>query len=56
MGEEQLHLPKLISNSTNWIAYRDHMEWSLKMRGLGKHLTHNVTAKVLVRNTRLCSA
>ena len=43
MGKEQLHLPKLISNGTNWIAYRDRMEWSLKMRGLGDHLTHKAT-------------
>ena len=43
MGKEGLCLPKLISDSTNWIAYCDHMEWSLKIRGLGDHLTHKAT-------------
>ena len=50
MGKEWLCLPKLISNGTNWIAYHDCMEWSLKMRGLGDHLTHKATT-ILYFNT-----
>src|SRR5258708_9503436 len=38
MGEEKLHLPKLASDGSNWITYRDCIQWSFKMRGLGSHL------------------
>ena len=38
MGEEKLHLPKLASDSSNWITYCNHIQWSFKMRGLGNHL------------------
>src|SRR5260370_25358963 len=38
MGEEKSHLPKLASDSSNWITYRDRIQWSFKMRGLGSHL------------------
>jgi len=41
MGEEKLHLPKLASDGSNWITYRDHIQWSFKMRGLGNHLISN---------------
>jgi hypothetical protein len=38
MGDEKLHLPKLASDGANWITYRDRIQWSFKMRGLGNHL------------------
>src|SRR5258707_9547205 len=38
MGEEKLHLPKLASDGSNWITYRNHIQWSFKMRGLGNYL------------------
>src|SRR5258707_15477516 len=41
MGEEKLHLPKLASDGSNWITYRDRIQWSFKMRGLGSHLISN---------------
>jgi gag-polypeptide of LTR copia-type len=39
MSEEKLHLPKLADDGSNWITYRDRMQWVMKMRGLGDHLT-----------------
>ncbi len=41
MGEEKLHLPKLASDGSNWITYRNCIQWSFKMRGLGNHLISN---------------
>ncbi|KAI0000157.1 hypothetical protein BJV74DRAFT_718038, partial [Russula compacta] len=45
MGEEWLHLPKLAGDGTNWIVYCDCIEWSMKIRGLGDHLTHKATTR-----------
>jgi len=36
----KLHLPKLDADGSNWITYRDRMQWIVKMRGLGDHLMH----------------
>ena len=36
----KLHLPKLDADGSNWITYRDRMQWIVKMRGLGAHLMH----------------
>ena len=41
MGEERLHLPKLAADGLNWIMYRDRIQWSFKMRGLGSHLIND---------------
>jgi hypothetical protein len=45
MNEEKLHLPKLAEDGSNWITYRNRMQWTMKMRGLGDHLTNTVTMK-----------
>jgi hypothetical protein len=45
MSEEKLHLPKLAEDGSNWITYRNRMQWSMKMRGLGDHLTNTTTTK-----------
>src|SRR5258707_871166 len=45
MGKERLHLPKLVVDRSNWIAYRDRIQWSMKMRGLGDHLTHKAVIR-----------
>ena len=40
MSEDKLYLPKLAEDGSNWITYHDRMEWAMKMRGLGDHLTN----------------
>src|SRR5258708_15941173 len=45
MGEDRLHLPKLAAKGVNWIMYHDRIQWSLKMRGLGDHLTSKAVTK-----------
>src|SRR5260370_14531279 len=46
MGEDRLHLPKLVADSANWITYCDRIQWSMKMRGLGDHLTSKAVTKL----------
>jgi hypothetical protein len=46
MSEEKLHLPKLAEDGSNWITYRNHMQWTMKMRGLSDHLTNTATTKM----------
>jgi hypothetical protein len=45
MGKERLHLPKLVVDGCNRIAYRDRIQWSMRMRGLGDHLTHKAVTR-----------
>jgi hypothetical protein len=45
VSEEKLHLPKLAEDGSNWITYRDRIQWSMKLRGLGDHLTNTSTTK-----------
>jgi transposase InsO family protein len=45
MNEEKLHLPKLAEDGSNWITYRNRMQWTMKMRGLGDHLTNTAKTK-----------
>jgi hypothetical protein len=45
-GDFTLHLPKLAADGSNWITYHNHIKWTITMRGLGDHLTHDkVTQK-----------
>ena len=45
MSKEKLHLPKLVEDDSNWIMYHDRMQWTMKMRGLGDHLTDTAVTK-----------
>ena len=45
MSEEKLHLPKLAEDGSNWITYHNHMQWTMKLRGLGDHLMNTTTTK-----------
>jgi hypothetical protein len=45
MNKEKLHLPKLAEDGSNWITYRNRMQWTMKMRGLGDHLTNTAITK-----------
>jgi len=47
MGDEsKIVVKKLLSDSSNWVTYRDHMTWSLWSQGLLDHLNHTtITAR-----------
>jgi transposase InsO family protein len=44
-GDFTLHLPKLAADGSNWITYRDRIKWTITMRGLNDHLTHDSVTK-----------
>jgi hypothetical protein len=45
MSKECIHLPKLAEDRSNWIIYRNHIMWTMNMRGLGDHLTSEMITK-----------
>jgi gag-polypeptide of LTR copia-type len=45
MSEEKVYLPKLAEDGSNWVTYRNRMQWTMKMRGLADHLMNASTSK-----------
>ncbi|KAG2344600.1 hypothetical protein BDR05DRAFT_881823 [Suillus weaverae] len=38
LGDDFLHVPKLIADGENWMIYKDRLSWSVNARGLLGHL------------------
>jgi transposase InsO family protein len=38
-NDSTMYLPKLAADGSNWITYRDRINWTITMRGLSDHLT-----------------
>ena len=45
MSEEKVYLSKLAEDGSNWVTYHNHMQWTMKMRGLCDHLMNATTSK-----------
>ena len=45
MSKEHIHLPKLAEDRSNWIIYRNHITWTMNMRGLRDHLMSETITK-----------
>ncbi|KAG1850013.1 hypothetical protein F4604DRAFT_1593154 [Suillus subluteus] len=38
LGEDFLHVPKLVADGENWMTYKDRLSWSVDARGFLGHL------------------
>ena len=39
--EPRINVPKLSADGSNWVIYRDRMDWAMSSRDLGDHLTND---------------
>jgi len=46
LGEDFLHILKLIADGENWMMYKERLQWSIDTRGLLGHLDGTKTKPI----------